>query len=398
MTSSTTNTYSPNIYLIDELEIAGKIIFMRLDFNVPLSTDGAGERHIEDDTRIQEALPTIQYAIKKGARLVLASHLGRPDGKKIAEFSLEPVAKRLAVLLNQEVTLTDDCVGEGIELMAKNLKNGQVMLLENLRFHAGEEANDPEFAKQLARIGDVYITDAFGTAHRKHASTYGVPSLMQIKGMGFLIAKELKFIDPLLHHPAKPFVAIMGGSKVTDKIKTLESLMRQVDKLLIGGAMAHAFWAAQGDTIPEGAKQPKSSDVEAAKSLMRDAKRREMPLIVPSDTNQGFDIGPKTVQKFIQECQGAKTIFWNGPLGWFEKPEYAKGTFEVARALAEIKALKIVGGGDTVSAIKASGAADHYDHLSTGGGAVLEYLEGNGLPGIDVLKYLRKRPEMSHEA
>jgi phosphoglycerate kinase len=387
---STPTGKSGKILSIRDMDITGKTVFMRLDFNVPLSSDGTGEKHaikhIDDDNRIQEALPTIQYAIEKGARLVLASHLGRPDGVRKPEFSLEPVASRLAVLLNQEVTLTEDCVGEGIELMARNLKNGQVMMLENLRFHAGEEANDIDFAKQLARIGEIYITDAFGTAHRKHASTYGVPSLMQVKGMGFLIEKELKFIDPLLHNPAKPFVAIMGGSKVSDKIKTVESLMRRVDKLLIGGAMAHAFWMAQGDTLPPGSKQPKQADIDAARALMRDAKKREISLIVPLDTNQGFDIGPKTVQKFIRECQGAKTIFWNGPLGWFEKPEYATGTYEVAKAIGQMKALKIIGGGDTVSAIKASGAAEGFDHLSTGGGAVLEYLEGNGLPGIDILK------------
>jgi phosphoglycerate kinase len=374
------------IHSIRTIPITNKIVFMRLDFNVPLSTDAAGERQIDDDTRIQEALPTIKFAIEKGARLVLASHLGRPDGKRIAEFSLEPVAKHLAHLLNQDVTLAEDCVGEGIEMMAKNLKAGQILLLENLRFHAEEEENDLEFSKQLAAIGDIYITDAFGTAHRKHASTYGVPSLMPIKGMGFLIEKELTFIDPLLHDPAKPFVAIMGGSKVTDKLKTIESLMRRVDKLLIGGAMGHAFWLAQGDTLPEGAKQPKPADVDAARALMKDAKKRELTLIVPLDTDKGFDIGPKTIAKFIQECQGAKTVFWNGPLGWFEKPEYSKGTFEVARAIGEMKALKIVGGGDTVSAVRLSGASAHYDHLSTGGGAVLEYLEGNGLPGIDVLR------------
>jgi phosphoglycerate kinase len=369
------------IRTIRDLDIAGKNVFMRLDFNVPL-VDGK----VTDDNRIQEALPTIKYAIEKGARLVLASHLGRPDGKAKPEFSLEPVAHRLAELLNQDVTLADDCIGEGIELMVKGLKNGQVLLLENLRFHAGEEKNDSEFAAKLARLGEVYVTDAFGTAHRKHASTYGMVQLMPVRGMGFLIEKELKFLDPLLHNPAKPFYALLGGSKVTDKIKTIEELMRQVDAILIGGAMAHAFWAAQGDTIPAGAKQPKPEDVEAARSLMKEAKRRELPLIVPADTNLGFDIGPKTVQKFCDALSRAKTIFWNGPLGWFEKPEYATGTFEVAKFVSQLNAVKVVGGGDTVSAIKQSGYADKFDHLSTGGGAVLEYLEGKGLPGIDILK------------
>jgi phosphoglycerate kinase len=381
-----------SILSIRDLDITNKTVFMRLDFNVPLSAvDENGERQVEDDNRIQESLPTIRYAIEKGAKLVLASHLGRPDGKRKPEYSMEPVARRLAVLLGQEVTLADDCVGDGIELMAQGLKNGQVMLLENLRFYPGEEGNDPEFAKKLAKLGQVYITDAFGTAHRKHASTYGVPSLMPLRGMGFLIEKELKFLDPMLHNPQKPFFALLGGSKVTDKIKTIESLMQRVNGLLIGGAMAHAFWAAQGDTIPAGAKHPKPEDIEAARSIMREAKRREMPLLVPADTNQGFDIGPKTVEKFIALLSTAKTVFWNGPLGWFEKPEYAKGTFDVARAVAEMNCVKVIGGGDTVSAIKASGVADKFDHLSTGGGAVLEYLEGNGLPGIDVLKLSKQQ-------
>lgn len=384
------STVAKNILSIRDIDITNKQVFMRLDFNVPLSADdGTGERRVEDDNRIQESLPTIRYAIEKGAKVILASHLGRPDGKRKPEFSMEPVARRLATLLGQEVTLADDCVGDGIELMAQGLKAGQVMLVENLRFHAGEEANDPEFAHRLARLGQIYITDAFGTAHRKHASTYGVPSLMPIKGMGFLIEKELKFLDPLLENPQKPFYAILGGSKVTDKIATIESLMKNVNGLLIGGAMAHAFWAAQGDTIPAGAKGPKPEDVEAAKGIMREAKRREMPLLVPADTNQGFDIGPKTVQKFNELLSNAKTIFWNGPLGWFEKPEYAKGTFDVAAFVANLNAVKVVGGGDTVSAIKQSGYAEKFDHLSTGGGAVLEYLEGQGLPGIDILKASR---------
>ncbi|MCM2278465.1 MAG: phosphoglycerate kinase [Oligoflexia bacterium] len=377
---------------IRDIELTNKTVFMRLDFNVPLSApDDAGERRVEDDNRIAESLPTIKYAIEKGAKIVIGSHLGRPDGKRKDEFSMEPVAHRLAVLLGQEVMLADDCVGEGIELMAQGLKNGQVLLLENLRFHAGEEANDPDFAKKLAKLGQVYITDAFGTAHRKHASTHGLPSLMPVKGMGFLIEKELKYLDPLLNGPKKPFYAILGGAKVTDKIKTIESLMSRVNGIVIGGAMAHAFWLAQGDTIPAGAKAPKPEDIEAARGIMKEAKRREMPLLVPADTNQGFDIGPKTIAKFSDFLRDAKMIFWNGPLGWFEKPEYATGTFEVAKAVASLDAIKVVGGGDTVSAIKESGLAEKFDHLSTGGGAVLEYLEGNGLPGIEILRSSRQQ-------
>ncbi|OFZ19987.1 MAG: phosphoglycerate kinase [Bdellovibrionales bacterium GWB1_55_8] len=376
-----------SIKSIRDLEISGKTVFMRVDFNVPLSgPDSSGEYHVEDDNRIREALPTIKYAIEKGAKIILASHLGRPDGQRKPELSLSPCAHKLAEMLGQEVTLADDCVGEGIELMAKSLKNGQVLLLENLRFHAEEEENDPGFAAKLARLGQVYVTDAFGTAHRKHASTYGVPVLLQNRGMGFLIEKELKYLDPLLTEPKKPFYAILGGAKVTDKIKTIESLMRKVDGILIGGAMGHAFWMAEGQTVPSGAKQPKPADVEAAKAILRDARKRELPILLPSDTNQGFDIGPETIKKFGQFVSNAKTLFWNGPLGWFEKPEYATGTFELAKTIAELKAVKVIGGGDTVSAIKASGVAENYDHLSTGGGAVLEYLEGKGLPGIEILK------------
>jgi phosphoglycerate kinase len=384
---------------IREFELMGRRVFMRLDFNCPLSEpDSSGHRRVEDDNRIVESLPTIKYAIEKGAKIILASHLGRPDGKRKPEFSMEPVAHRLAELLGVEVTLADDCVGDGIEMMIQSMKNGQVLLLENLRFHPGEEANDPEFARQLARLGQIYITDAFGTAHRKHASTYGVPSLIPNRGSGFLIEKELKFLDPLLTNPKKPFYAVLGGSKVTDKIKTIESLMRKVDGLLIGGAMAHAFWVAQGDTLPSGSKQPKPDDVEAARALMKDAKARDLMLIIPPDTNKGFDIGPKTIARFNEILSNAKTIFWNGPLGWFEKPEYAVGTFEVARHVANLSAVKIVGGGDTVSAIKLSGVADKFDHLSTGGGAVLEYLEGNGLPGIDILKLTPRQQQQAQQA
>lgn len=377
------------------MELAGKAVFMRLDFNVPLSEpDAQGHRKIEDDSRIQEALPTIKHAIEKGAKVVLASHLGRPDGKRKPEFSLEPVAGHLAGLLGQEVTLADDCVGDGIQMMIQSMKRGQVLLLENLRFHAGEEANDPEFTRQLSKLGEVYVTDAFGTAHRKHASTYGVPSILANKGMGLLIEKELKFLEKLTNSPAKPFYAILGGSKVSDKIKTIEALLFHVNGLIVGGAMAHAFWAVQGDTIPEGAKQPKPADIEAAREVLKAAKKREIPVLVPADTNLGFDIGPKSVQRFTEFLADAKTIFWNGPLGWFEKPEYAKGTFELAKFISSLPALKVVGGGDTVSAIKQSGYASGFDHLSTGGGAVLEYLELGSLPGIDILKtYPNERRE-----
>lgn len=360
---------------------------MRLDFNVPLSDPDpeTKERYVEDDNRIMESLPTIQYGIAQGAKLILASHLGRPDGKKNPEFSMEPIARRLATLLGTEVTLADDCVGDGIELMTQSMKNGQVILLENLRFYPGEEKNDPEFSKKLSRLGEIYITDAFGTAHRKHASTYGVPSQILNRGMGFLIEKELKYLNPILDNPGKPFYMILGGSKVTDKIKVIQSLMKKVDGIVIGGAMGHAFWAVVGKPIPEGSKQPKSEDIEAAKTVLREAEKKEIPVLVPEDTVSGFDIGPRTFTSFSKFLSDAKTIFWNGPLGWFEKPEYARGTNEMAKFLATLPAVKVVGGGDTVSAVKKSGVADKFDHLSTGGGAVLEFLEGHGLPGIDIL-------------
>jgi phosphoglycerate kinase len=371
---------------IRDISIKGKSVFMRLDFNVPIENG-----KITDDSRIQEALPTIQYALDQGAKVVIGSHLGRPDGQVKPEFSMEPVAVHLAGLLKEEVTLADDCIGEGISLMIKSMKNGSVLVLENLRFHPEEEKNEAAFANELALLCDVYINDAFGTAHRKHASTYGIVQSCPIKGMGFLIEKELKFLEPLVKNPAKPFFAILGGSKVSDKIKTIDALLRSVNGICIGGAMAHAFWAVQGTPVPAGAKQPKPEDVEAARGILKEAQRREIPIYLPTDTHQGFDIGPKTVELFTQKLAGAKTIFWNGPLGWFEKPEYATGTFAVARNIAELSAVKIVGGGDTVSAIKLSGVADQFDHLSTGGGAVLEFIENGSLPGIEVLDLGKKR-------
>jgi phosphoglycerate kinase len=383
-----------SIRSVRDFKLAGQRVLLRLDLNVPLSeADQNGNRTVTDDTRIREALPTIQYCVDQGAKVVIASHLGRPDGRRSLEFSLEPVALHLADLLKTDVTLADDCIGEGIELMVQSLKRGQVLLLENVRFHQEEEANDSEFAHRLARLGDIYITDAFGTAHRKHASTYGVPSIMKERGIGFLIEKELAFLDRLIKDPAKPFYAILGGSKVSDKIKTIRALLLHLDGLVIGGAMAHAFWAVQGDTVPAGAKQPKPQDIEAARQVLAEAKRRNIPVLVPADTVEGFDIGPKTVERFSAMLTDAKTIFWNGPLGWFEKPEYSKGTFEIAEIVSRLEAVKVIGGGDTVLAIKQSGTAAGFDHLSTGGGAVLEYLELGGLPGIDVLKVQERNPQ-----
>jgi phosphoglycerate kinase len=369
-----------------DLAIKGKSVFLRLDFNVPIENG-----KVTDDSRIVEALPTVKYCIENGAKVVIGSHLGRPDGKANPKYSMEPVAEHLSKVLGAEVTLTDDCVGEGIELMIKSQKPGTVILLENLRFHAGEEENDPEFVMKLSALCEVYVNDAFGTAHRKHASTYGMAAAAQTKAMGFLIEKELKYLEPLVKNPAKPFYAVLGGSKVTDKIKTIDALLRQVDGICIGGAMAHAFWAVTNMPIPSGAKQPKPEDVEAARGILREAKKKEIPVILPSDTNQGFDIGLRTVAEFSKFLANGKTIFWNGPLGWFEKPEYAVGTNEVAKAISELPAVKIVGGGDTVSAIKQSGLAAKFDHLSTGGGAVLEFIENGTLPGIEILRQMYRR-------
>ncbi len=372
---------------IRDLPIRGKRLFLRLDFNVPLSApDGEGIRHVLDDNRIKEALPTIKYAREQGAKIIIASHLGRPKGKKNEEFSMLPAAHRLAELLGVDVMLMDDCVGEGIELKATNLVGGEIMMLENLRFYKEEEENSLEFAKKLARLCDVYVTDAFGTAHRSHASTFGLPSIMPDRGMGLLIEKELKYFDTILENPAQPFYLILGGAKVSDKIKTIHTLLKKVQGVVVGGAMAYAFMKAKGETIQPEWKQPAPEDVEAAKELLGEASRKNIPFLLPTDTLKGFDIGPKTTQTYIDFLSKAKTVFWNGPLGWFEKPEYAEGTNLVAKALAQQNCIKIVGGGDTVSAINQAGIADKYDHLSTGGGAALEYLENGSLPGIEILR------------
>lgn len=372
------------IRTIEELPIAGKRVLIRADFNVPLKRI-EGVTHVTDDTRIREAIPTIKYAMEKGAKVLLVSHLGRPERVE-PEFSLEPVASSLSELLGTDVTLTDDCIGDGIEMLSKQLKPSQVVLLENVRFHHAEEANDPEFARELANLADVYVNDAFGTAHRKHASTYGVPQIMPTKGCGYLIQKELKFLNQLLGKPAQPFVAILGGSKVSDKIKTIENLFLQIDCMLIGGAMAHAFRLARGGyELPASAKKPKTQDIDHAGILLEKAKKHDVKFLLPVDDIEGFDIGPKTIELFCAEIRKAKTVFWNGPVGMFEKDEYARGTMAVARAMAEAQALRVVGGGDTVAAVHKAGVAAQMDHISTGGGATLEFLEGSGLPGIEIL-------------
>ncbi|NDG84656.1 MAG: phosphoglycerate kinase [Proteobacteria bacterium] len=382
---------------IRDLPLRGKRLFLRLDFNVPLSEPNfEGVREVTDDTRIREALPTIQYAKEQGARIIIASHLGRPKGKKSEEFSLYPAALRLSELLQEDILLMDDCVGEGIELKTQQLHDGEVMMLENLRFHAEEEKNDLAFAQSLAKLCDVYVTDAFGTAHREHASTHRLPSVMPDRGMGLLIEKEVKYFNQILLNPESPFYLILGGAKVSDKIKTIEALLKLVNGIVIGGAMAYAFMKAKGVKIEAEWKQPAPEDVESAKEILKAAEKRQIPLLLPEDTNLGFDIGPKTIEKYKAFLSDAKTVFWNGPLGWFEKPEYSKGTFEIAKRLSEIKAVKVVGGGDTVSAVTHAGYAEKFDHLSTGGGAALEYLENGSLPGIEILKapYRASSPDL----
>ncbi len=375
---------------IRDFSIRGKKIFLRLDFNTPLSQpDENGIRHVEDDNRIQEALPTIKYAVEQGAKIIIGSHVGRPNGKVNEAYSILPAATKLAELLGTEVTVADDCIGEGIEYKASQLQNGQILVLENLRFHQEEEANDDHFSKQLARICDIYITDAFGTAHRKHASTYGLAAITPDRGCGFLIEKEIKYFDTMLHTPGNPFYLILGGAKVSDKIQTIQSLLKRVQGVVVGGAMAYAFMKAKGETIPADWKQPSTEDVQAAKEILAEAERRNLPFLLPTDTNSGFDIGPNTIKKYKEFLSTAKMVFWNGPLGWFEKEPYGTGTKEIADLLANLGGcVKIVGGGDTVSAINQCGTevASKFDHLSTGGGAALEYLENEGLPGIEILK------------
>ncbi len=377
-------------------QIAGKTVFVRCDFNVPLKFEG-DHAIVSDDTRIREALPTIKYLMEKGAKLILASHLGTPEGRD-PKLSLEPVATHLSSLLSTDVMLTDDCVGDGIEMIVKHLKGSQVILLENLRYHKGEQSNDDEFAKKLASLADVYVTDAFGTCHRKHASTYGMVQHLPIRGYGYLIQKELKYLNKLLNSPERPFVVILGGSKVSDKIKTIESLFLRVQSMLIGGAMSHAFRLAKGGyELPANAKKPKQEDIDFAKVLLEKAGKKGVKILLPVDDIQGFDIGPKTIELFVSEIQKAKTIFWNGPVGMFEKPEFAKGTLSVAQAMADTHALRVVGGGDTVSAVNLAGVGSKMDHVSTGGGATLEFLEGDGLPGVNVLQSYSKRENKGFE-
>lgn len=381
---------------IRDLDLKGKRVFMRVDFNVPLAPGG---QEISSDKRIKAALPTIQYALDHGAGLVLASHLGRPKGKVNPEMSLKPIAARLSELLGKPVAFAPDCVGPAVEAMLP--KPGEILLLENLRYHAEEEQNDPEFASKLAKLGDVYVNDAFGTAHRAHASTEGIIQFLKPAAAGLLMEKELTYLEKCTTNPAHPCIGILGGAKVSDKIEVIENLLKFADRLLIGGAMAYTFLKAQGK--PTGKSLVEADKVELAKSLL--AKFGDK-LMLPVDHivaaefaenapneavdeipegKMGMDIGPKTAAAFGAVLRGAKTIIWNGPMGVFEKKPFDKGTIAVGLAVAESGALSVVGGGDSEKAVKSAGVADKISHISTGGGASLEYLSGLVLPGVAAL-------------
>ncbi len=386
---------------IEDLELSGRVTFIRVDFNVPLSPDGA----VSDDTRIRAAMPTIEHAIAQGARVVLASHLGRPKGQVRPEFSLEPVAGRLVELLGAEVTFADDCVGDGVRKNIRDLREGDVLLLENLRFYPGETSGDEEFARALAENVDVYIGDAFGAAHRAHASTSGMVRFVRDKGAGLLMMKELEHLGTLLESPQRPFVAVVGGAKVSDKLKVLQSLVKRADSVLVGGAMAYTLLKACGTAV--GKSRVEQDMLTAAQNVVKSASARNVQLLLPEDhvvadafnegatpetvteIREGFmglDIGPKTQERFRQAIVEAKTIFWNGPMGVFEWDSFARGTMAVAQAVADSAGASVVGGGDSVAALKKSGLEAHVTHVSTGGGASLEFIEGKALPGVKALE------------
>ena len=383
---------------IDTLDVAGKRTFIRADFNVPLENG-----RITDATRIEAALPTIKWAVAHGARVILASHLGRPKGKRDPKYSLQPVGDALAELLHLKLVLAPDCVGPEVERMSKSLDRREILLLENLRFHPEEEANDPAFARQLAALADVYVNDAFGAAHRAHASTEGIAHVVPVTAAGFLMQKEVEALAKIVDAPERPVVAILGGAKVSDKIKVIEHLLDKVDTVLIGGAMAYTFLLAAGRKIGDSLVERDRLDV-ARDVLVRGKSKLRLPMdhVVTSDLSgatpteavgidipdgrKGVDIGPQTVAAYRDVIANARTIFWNGPMGIFEVEPFSRGTMAIANALADSSATTVVGGGDSIAALGRSGRSDDITHISTGGGAALEFLEGRPLPGLTVLE------------
>ena len=387
---------------IKDIDLKNKKVLVRCDFNVPMDE----EKNITDNTRIVAALPTIKYLLENNCAIILCSHLGRPKGEFKPEFSLKPVAKELSKLLNKEIIMANDVIGEDARSNANNLQNGQIMLLENVRFHREETDNDPEFSKQLASMAEIYVNDAFGAAHRAHSSTSGVAQYLPAVS-GFLIEKELKFLGNALNNPERPFVAIMGGAKVSDKIGVIDSLLEKVDTLIIGGGMAYTFFKAQGYEV--GNSICEMDKLDLAKELMEKAKNKGVKLMLPIDTKigkefkpdtesktvswteipegwEGFDIGEESIKMFAEEIKKAKTVVWNGPLGLFEFDQFAIGTNSIAEVLSQIDATTIIGGGDSAAAVRKAGLENKMTHISTGGGASLEFLEGKKLPGIECLQ------------
>lgn len=386
---------------VKDIDLKRKKVLVRCDFNVPMDEN----QNITDNTRIVAALPTIQYLLENDCSIILCSHLGRPKGEFKSEYSLKPVAEELAKLLGKEIIMAKDIIGEDAKAKAEELQNGQIMLLENVRFHKEETDNNPEFAKELASMAEIYVNDAFGAAHRAHASTAGVAEFLPAVS-GFLIEKELKFLGNAISHPERPFVAILGGAKVSDKIGVIDSLLEKVDTLIIGGGMAYTFFKAQGYEV--GNSICELDKLELATNLMKKAEEKGVKFMLPVDTKigkefkedtesktvkydeipadwEGFDIGEESIKLFVEELKKAKTVVWNGPLGLFEFNQFAIGTNEIAKALAGIDCTTIIGGGDSAAAVKKAGLEDKMTHISTGGGASLEFLEGKALPGIECL-------------